>query len=101
VQNLNNLLNTRKGFGSVLPDLGIRDMNEYCSRAHIAEAIVKEVKQNIECYEPRVLLNDIILMDDDNPLRLSFRIDCTLRHTSQSLRMVFDSMSSRFALDRL
>ena len=92
VENLNNVLNTKKDYGSVLKDFGIRDMNEYSSREHIAIAVIREVKENIERYEPRVQLVRIIRMEDENPLRLSFRIECRLRETSQSLHMVFDSI---------
>lgn len=100
VDNLNNVLNTRKGYGSILGDLGIRDLNEYCSRDHIAGAIIDEVRANIERFEPRVRLVGITPIEDGNPLRISFRIDCKLRDTAQSLRMVFDTLDSKFALDR-
>lgn len=100
VDNLNNVLNTKKDYGSALKDFGIRDMNEYSSREHIAVAVIREVKENIEKYEPRVQLVRIIRMDDDNPLRLSFRIDCRLRETAQALHMVFDSIYNSIQLDR-
>ena len=94
VSNLSNILNTRQGYGSVLSDFGIRDMNEFISRDHIALAVMEEVKKNIEKYEPRVEMVTITRVDDDNPLRLSFQIECRLRDTSQSLHMVFDTMYS-------
>lgn len=94
ISNLNNILNTRKGYGSVLRDFGIRDMNEFISRDHIALAVIEEVKSNIEKYEPRVELVRITRVDDDNPLRLSFQIECRLRDTQQSLRMFFDTVYS-------
>lgn len=94
VSNLNNILNTRKGYGSILKDFGIRDMNEFISREHIALAVIEEVKANIEKYEPRVELVSITRVDDDNPLRLSFQIECRLRGTQQSLHMVFDTVYS-------
>lgn len=99
VENLNNILNTRRGYGSIVEDLGIRDFSEISSRDHIANAIIAEVEQNIERFEPRVRLVGITRVDDDNPLRLSFRIDCTLRETSRALSMVFDSVNSQFSLD--
>jgi len=36
VENLNNILNTKKDYGSFLTDLGIRDLNEYRSRDDIS-----------------------------------------------------------------
>ncbi|HQN20048.1 MAG TPA: type VI secretion system baseplate subunit TssE [Syntrophobacteraceae bacterium] len=94
ISNLNNILNTRKGYGSFLSDFGIRDMNEFISRDHIALAVMKEVEDNIRKFEPRVELIQITRVDDDNPLRLSFQIECRLRNTSQSIHMVFDSVYS-------
>jgi len=94
ISNLNNILNTRKGYGSILKDFGIRDMNEFLSREHIALAVIEEVKTNIARYEPRVELVEITRVDDNNPLRLSFQIKCLLRETSQSLHMVFDTVYS-------
>lgn len=96
--NLNNILNTRKGYGSILRDFGIRDMNEYLSREHIALALIKEVQENIEKFEPRVQLVKITRTDDDNPLRLSFQIECRLRDRPQSLEMVMDTLCNRVSL---
>ncbi|MHC1724556.1 MAG: type VI secretion system baseplate subunit TssE [Syntrophobacteraceae bacterium] len=98
IANLNNILNTKKGYGSMLRDFGIRDMNEFISREHIALAVIEEVKTSIEKYEPRVELIKITRIDDDNPLRLSFQIECKLRDTSQSLHMVFDTAYSTINL---
>ena len=94
ISNLNNVLNTRKGYGSVLSDFGIRDMNEFVSRDHIALAVMEEVKANIRKYEPRVELVSIIRVDDKNPLRLSFQIECRVQETRQSLHMVLDTVNS-------
>ncbi len=98
VSNLNSILNIRKGYGSFLRDLGIRDMNEYCSRQHIADAIMEEVRRNIASYEPRVQLRSIVQVEDDNPLHISFRIECTLRESSRALHMVFDSLVNTLQL---
>ena len=48
VENLNNVLNTKKGFGSILSDMGIRDLNEFRSRDDILSVVMEEVRQNIE-----------------------------------------------------
>ncbi len=99
VDNLNNVLNTKKGFGSFLDEFGIADMNEHRSRERIAQAIMQEVKRNIELYEPRVKLMDITLVRDNNPMRLSFLIMCSIRKNARSLRMVFDSTFNSFHVD--
>lgn len=99
VANLNNILNTKRGYGALQAELGINDMNEFCSREHIALAIEKEVKENIQKYEPRIESVKMTRISDDNPMRLSFQLECTLRHTARSLRLVFDSVCNSFNLD--
>ncbi len=96
LENLNNVLNTKKGYGSFLEGYGIRDMTEYSSRDHLAVAIMDEVKYNIEQYEPRLHLESIALEDNDDPFRISFKIKCRVKETSQSLFMEFDSVYNDF-----
>ncbi|MBW2173057.1 MAG: type VI secretion system baseplate subunit TssE [Deltaproteobacteria bacterium] len=96
VENLNNVLNTKKGFGSFLDDLGIRDLNEYRSRDDIAAVVIEEVKKNIEQFEPRVELVDISPQRTDNPFVLSFKIECIVRTNAASLNMVFDTLFNKF-----
>lgn len=96
VENLNNLLNTKKGYGSFLKDFGIRDMNQYSSKEHLASAIMDEVTSNIEQYEPRLKLLSISVEDNDDPFRISFKLQCKVRGTSESLFMEFDSVYNDF-----
>ncbi len=96
VENLNNVLNTKKGYGSFLNDLGISDLNEYRAKDDIASVVLKEVKQNIEQYEPRVELLDIKPQKTDSPFVLSFDIECIVRQNAESLHMVFDTLFNKF-----
>jgi type VI secretion system lysozyme-like protein len=96
IENLNNVLNTKLGYGSFLKDFGISDLNQYTSRDDIAQAVMAEVRKNLELYEPRLQLNNVTLEDDDNPLKLSFKIECTILNNSRSLKMMFDSVFSNF-----
>ena len=100
LDNLNNLLNTRQGFGSFLKDFGVRDMNEYTSRDHLSQAVLDEVKLLIETYEPRVKLTNVATEDNADPFTLSFKIDCVLKDDPRSLRLVFDSIYNNFHWDR-
>jgi type VI secretion system lysozyme-like protein len=99
VQNLNHLLNTKKYFGYFDARFGIRDLSEYTSREAITQAVVAEVKENIELYEPRVILQGIDILDDPNPFCLSFSIECRILERAQSLHLVFDSFFSKFQVD--
>ena len=92
IDNLNNILNTKRDYGSFLHDYGIRDLNEYSSRTAIAEAVIGEVRESIERFEPRVELNEVTLINEDNPLHLAFKIDCVVHKGAKSLRLVFDTV---------
>ncbi len=100
INNLNNILNTRKDYGSPLPDFGIRDLNEYTSRDQIAHAVMGEVKRNIEQYEKRVELISITVEQSPNIFQLSFKIECRLRDQEKNLRMIFDSVFNNCYVDR-
>lgn len=99
MENLNNILNTKKGYGSFLPGFGIRDMNQYSSREHLASAIMDEVKYGIEKYEPRLQLIKISLKDSNDLFKLSFKIECSIKDTTQALVMEFDSVFNSFNIN--
>ena len=101
IANLNNILNTRMGYGSPIKDFGIRDMNEYTSRDHISSAVMEEVKRNIELYEPGVELIDITIDDDTSSFKLSFKIECRIKKNARSLRMVFDTVLNSVYVNNL
>lgn len=96
IENLDNILNIRKGYGSSLLDMGIRDLNEYTSKDHIVQAVMEEVRRNIDQYEPRVELVEITAEESDSIFKISFKIDCRIRETAQSLQMIFDSVFNNF-----
>ncbi len=100
IENLNNILNTRKDYGSSLLDMGIRDLNEYTSKDHILQAVMAEVKRNIARYEPRVELVRITAEESGNIFKISFKIECRVRETAKSLRMIFDSVFNNFEVNQ-
>lgn len=98
VANLNNVLNTKREYGSFLPDYGIGDLSGHQTRDDVARAVIGEVRECIERYEPRVHLNEIIYENDSNPLRLSFTIRCTIKETAQALKMFFDTVFGKVSV---
>lgn len=100
VENLNNILNTKRDYGSFLANLGIRDMNEYRSRDDISNVLIEDVKKNIKDYEPRVELVDITPQKTEMSFVLSFKIECIVRNNAESLRMVFDTFFNKFHINK-
>jgi type VI secretion system protein len=99
VSNLNNILNTKQDYGSFLNDFGIRDLNEFGSKDHIASAIIDEVAETITNFEPRVEMVAMKTINDPNPFRIAFSIECIIMDGRQTLRMVFDSVQNSFIID--
>jgi len=98
IENLNNILNTKKQFGCFIKGFGIEDMNQFTSREYLVPLLIEEVKYNIEHFEPRLILEDIEVVDTDQPFLISFKIKCKVKDSSKSLRMEFDSIYNNFTI---
>lgn len=96
VANLNNVLNSKRGFSFFVRDFGISDFNHLNSREDIISAVMVEVKVCIEQFEPRVKNLSIVKIQDDDVFRLSFRIDCTLRDSARSLSLFMDPRQEQY-----
>ena len=96
VANLNRVLNTKRGYGGILTDFGISDLNECTSRDVLIIKIMEEVKRNIELYEPRLQLINIAVKDNKDAFRISFDINCILKDTRKALVMEFNSVYNNF-----
>ena len=99
VTNLSNVLNTKKGFGSFVKEMGIGDYNAYRSRDRIVETIIQEIKENIELYEPRVRLLDIKEVQIDTSFRIRFELSCVIVNHSQPLYLIFDSLPNSVSIE--
>jgi hypothetical protein len=74
VRNLEHLLNSRRGYGSLLCDFGLVDyLSEPDSRS-VALAVLREIRDDIENYEPRLRLIDLRTLGRDERLRLHILI---------------------------
>jgi type VI secretion system protein len=92
IENLNEVLNTRQGYGWFRPDFGMGDASAATTRVKIAEEFMRDVRENIERYEPRVRLKDIVSVAVDDPLRLAFTLRCTLLGDARALHLEFDTV---------
>jgi len=96
VENLNHILNTRRGYGSFLTDYGISDLSDRTNRDQLQLAVMAEVEECIRRFEPRLLLRKIEPVDAESGLRMAFRLDCDVRSTQKPFRIVFDTLYSSF-----
>lgn len=90
IDNLHHVLNTTRGYGYFLADFGISDYKYLTTREDIEKAIMVEVAENIESFEPRIVLHKIEAIQDGKLFRLSFRIDCEALNTRRTLTLFLD-----------
>lgn len=100
LENLENVLNTKREYGSPLADFGVRTLTEYRSREAIALAVMQDIKESIEKYEPRLQLQDITPEESDSPFRISFVVRCALIDGAQVLQLSFDTVFNKFDVTR-
>jgi len=93
IENLNNILGTTRDYGFFLHNFGISDYRYLSTREDIARAIIVDVAENIALFEPRVLVNEIVFVQDNKLLRLSFLIDAVLRENGQPLKLFLEPVN--------
>lgn len=91
VKNLRYVLNTKREYGSFLDQFGISDYNLYRSREVIVGNIIREIKENIELYEPRVKVVDIYEVTSDVAFRIRFELKCTIESYTSPIYIIFHS----------
>lgn len=99
VGNMNNILNTKKKYGSYLKDYGIRDLNEFNDRDGMIEIIMNEVVRCIEHYEPRVEIVNVIKEEETDMFKLSFKMECVIKESKKTLNMVFDTVFNNIIVE--
>lgn len=99
IENLNHILNSKKGYGAVLRDFGIRDLAEFNDEKQVTNAVMKEVTRNIQAFEPRIEVREIESVKSESIFQLSFKLDCVLKEKRQSLNMIFDTVSNSITVE--
>ena len=93
IDNINHILGTTRDYGFFLHNFGISDYRYLSTREDIARAIIVDVAENIALFEPRVLVNEIVFVQDNKLLRLSFLIDAVLRNNGQPLKLFLEPVN--------
>lgn len=91
VRNLNDLLNTKLGFGAWQKTLGISDASSYGNRKDLLKGLLQEIHSNIEHHEPRVDLEEIRELDTHNTFHLRFEMVCRIIDRPEKLLITFDT----------
>lgn len=99
VDNINNMLSTTRGYGFFLQDFGLSDYRYLSTRDDIAKAIIQEIVEIIDRYEPRIVLHRVTDSKDGKLSRLSFQIDFDLRNQPHRLKLFLDPVDQRYRID--
>ena len=96
IENINNILTTRRDYGFFLQDFGMSDHHHLNSCDDIAAIIINELKENIKNFESRVEVVDIVNIKNDGDFRMSFSIDCLIRDNGRPLKLFLDPIRGCF-----
>lgn len=99
MQNLQHVLNVRKGYGSVIKNMGIGDYNQYHNQKDVVNTIIEEIKENVVLYEPRVQLIDIKEVKSEHAFRIRFELKCRIIEDSRPIYIVFNSIHSNISVE--
>jgi type VI secretion system lysozyme-like protein len=98
IDNLNHVLNTTRDYGYFLPNFGISDYKYLSTREDINKAIIKDIIQNIELFEPRLELKTIEGLAENQLSQLSFRIDCVVRSNAFPIQLFLNPTQDRYQI---
>ena len=99
IDNLNNILNSKREYSYFLPDFGVSDYNHLTSRQDIAEAVIADVIENIEKFEPRLKLLKIEEAKSGEGFELSFKINCMVDKKALSLTLLMDPVQESYQVN--
>ncbi|MCH2205678.1 MAG: type VI secretion system baseplate subunit TssE [Lentisphaerales bacterium] len=98
IENLNNILNSKRTFSTYLKDYGVADFSHFSAKQDIIDAVMEEVEESINKYEPRVKVLEMEELPDTGPFRMSFKMNCIIHKSNKSIKMVFDSLWNNFSI---
>jgi type VI secretion system protein len=93
LRNLENVLNTKRGWGSFLPDFGMSALTEHASRDIVADAVIRELQECVARFEPRLRIDKLSRDDrETNPFWLSFTMQCSVITATQTVKVSINTV---------
>jgi predicted component of type VI protein secretion system len=99
IDNLNNVLGTKRDYGFFLQNFGLSDYRYLGTSDYIGKALIAEITENIKLFEPRVVLNSIVSIKDNNLFHLAFSIDCVVREKTHTLKLFLNPVLDRYQVE--
>ena len=95
LDNLNHILNTKRLYGSALPNFGIDDLSHCTSRDALIQKLMDQVSEAITTFESRIELVEIIPRTDNASMRVSLSLVCRIKDSKREFDLSFDTTGSR------
>ncbi len=99
LENVSDLLNTKKGFGAYQEDMGLDSYFYGGSNGQIIKQMMHDIKCCLDKYEKRIQLIDIQSVPSSNRFFLSFMLKCKIKASSVSLHLSFHHQKHLFNVE--
>jgi predicted component of type VI protein secretion system len=99
LENITDLLNTKKTFGSYDPSLGLDSYFYPHSSGRMLQQIMQDIKNCLEKHEKRIDVIDIFSIPSQSRFLLSFMIKCKIKTLSLSLHLSFHHQKNLFNVE--
>ena len=99
VDNLNNMLGSKRDYGFFLHNFGLSDYKYLGTSDYIGKALIAEITENIELFEPRIVLNKIVLIKDNELFNLAFSIECVVRDKPHTIKLFLNPVLNRYQVE--
>jgi len=96
IDNLNNVLGSKRDYGFFLQHFGLSDYKYLGTSDYIGKALIAEIAENIERFEPRIVLNNIEHIKGDKRFQLAFSLDCSVRNKNHTIKLFLDPALNRY-----
>ncbi|MGZ4953773.1 MAG: GPW/gp25 family protein [Methylobacter sp.] len=96
IDNLNNVLGSKRDYGFFLQNFGLSDYKYLGTSDYIGKALIAEITENIELFEPRIVLNKVVHIKDQQLFQLAFSIDCVVCNQAHTLKLFLDPILDRY-----
>ncbi len=99
LENITDLLNTKKTFGGYEEDLGLDSYFYASSSGQVIKHLMRDIKECLDKYEKRIQITDIQSIPSPNRFFLSFMIKCKIKSSAVSLHLSFHHQKNLFNVE--
>lgn len=99
LENLCDLLNTKRGYGSYPKDLGLDSYIYLGTDKKIILQMTADIKTCFKKYENRIQEIEVVPIPNESPFFISFDIKCHINDSPYSLRLSFNHKQNLYSLE--